>query len=156
VQRPGAHDAQQILHEERRAPRREILSLAERGFVDRQLGSRARPPRRPRRASRTRRRPAPVPATPQTAGCRRRRARPGDPRAPASGQVSVPATFVEPLIAVSIAWVALENIFAWEPSGRRITSCHRTWYRRVVVLPASAAMAGVAIYRTVTRLPWAT
>jgi hypothetical protein len=122
--------------------------------------------------------------------------------------VSVPPAIVEPLIAISIGWVAIENIFMSNRTGRRVAlvfafgllhglgfagvlgevglpreasaaallgfnvgveagqlavigaafvlvgwwCATRTWYRRVVVVPASAVMALVAIYWTVERL----
>jgi len=124
------------------------------------------------------------------------------------GIVSVPSTVVEPLIAVSIAYVAIENIFLSELKPRRIAlvfafgllhgmgfagalkelglprsefvtalltfnvgveagqlaviatafllvgwQCgNRKWYRRIVVVPASALIACTAVYWTVERL----
>lgn len=122
--------------------------------------------------------------------------------------VSVPPAIVEPLIAVSIAYVAIENLFlsdlrSWRialvflfgllhgmgfagalgelglPRSEFVTALvgfnvgveagqltviaaafalvgwhwgNRSWYRRVIVVPASAAIAGVAVYWTIARL----
>jgi hypothetical protein len=122
--------------------------------------------------------------------------------------VTVPPAIVEPLIAISIAYVAIENLFlsdlrAWRialvflfgllhgmgfagalgelglPRAEFVTALvgfnvgveagqltviaaafalvgwhwsNRSWYRRVIVVPASAAIAGVAVYWTIARL----
>ena len=124
------------------------------------------------------------------------------------GLVSAPARLVEPMIAVSIAYVAVENIFLSELKSRRVALVfafgllhglgfagalqelglpraefvtalvsfnlgveagqlavigaaflllgwqwsQRTWYRTRIVVPASAAIACVAVYWTVERL----
>jgi hydrogenase/urease accessory protein HupE len=125
------------------------------------------------------------------------------------GVVSIPPAVVEPLIAISIAYVAIENLFLAELKTRRVAlvfvfgllhglgfagalkdvglprseflaallsfnvgveagqlavigaafllvgwRCSgRPWYRRRVVIPASAAIACMAVYWTVQRLP---
>ena len=125
------------------------------------------------------------------------------------GVVSVPSAFVEPLIALSIAYVAIENLFVRELSARRLALVFafgllhglgfagvlrglglppseivtgllafnlgveggqlaviggaylaigwrcggRAWYRERVVVPASLAIAGMAVYWTLARLP---
>jgi hypothetical protein len=122
--------------------------------------------------------------------------------------VSVPPAIVEPLIAVSIAYVAIENLFlsdlrSWRialvflfgllhgmgfagalgelglPRSEFVTALvgfnvgveagqltviaaafalvgwqwgNRSWYRRLIVVPASAVIAGVAVYWTIARL----
>lgn len=124
------------------------------------------------------------------------------------GVVSIPSAFVEPLIAISIAYVAIENLFLAELKTRRIAlvfafgllhglgfagalkdvglprseflaalisfnvgveggqlaviaaafllvgwrCSERPWYRRRVVIPASAAIACMAVYWTVQRI----
>jgi hydrogenase/urease accessory protein HupE len=125
------------------------------------------------------------------------------------GVVAIPSALVEPLIAISIAYVAIENLFLAELKTRRVAlvfafgllhglgfagalkdvglprseflaallsfnvgveagqlaviaaafllvgwrCSERPWYRRRVVIPASAAIACMAIYWTVQRLP---
>jgi hydrogenase/urease accessory protein HupE len=122
--------------------------------------------------------------------------------------ISLPSTVVEPLIAISIAYVAIENIFFAELKSRRValvfafgllhgmgfagalqdvglprseflsallgfnlgveagqlaviaaafllvgrTFAARPWYRRRIVIPASAVIACMAVYWTVERL----
>lgn len=122
--------------------------------------------------------------------------------------ISLPSSIVEPLIAISIAYVAIENIFLAELKSRRValvfafgllhgmgfagalqdvglpraeflsallgfnlgveagqlaviaaafllvgrTFSHRAWYRRRIVIPASAVIACMAVYWTVERL----
>ena len=122
--------------------------------------------------------------------------------------VSVPPAIVEPLIAISIAYVAIENLFlsdlrSWRialvflfgllhgmgfagalgelglPRSEFVTALvgfnvgveagqltviaaafalvgwqwgNRSWYRRLIVVPASAMIAGVAVYWTIARL----
>jgi hypothetical protein len=122
--------------------------------------------------------------------------------------VTVPPAIVEPLIAISIAYVAIENLFlsdlrTWRialvflfgllhgmgfagalgelglPRSEFVTALvgfnlgveagqltviaaafalvgwhcgNRSWYRRIIVVPASAAIAGVAVYWTIARL----
>jgi hypothetical protein len=124
------------------------------------------------------------------------------------GLVSIPAAIVEPLIALSIAYVAIDNLFLAERQGRRVALVfafgllhglgfagvltelglprsefvtalvtfnlgveagqlavigaafllvgwafsHRAWYRQRIVVPASIAMASIALYWTVERL----
>jgi hypothetical protein len=123
--------------------------------------------------------------------------------------IALPSAVVEPLIAISIAYVAVENLFLAELKSRRVAlvfafgllhglgfagalkdvglprseffpalvsfnagvefgqlavigaafllvgwrCADRPWYRRRVVIPASAAIACMAVYWTVERLP---
>ena len=125
------------------------------------------------------------------------------------GVVTIPPAIVEPLIAISIAYVAVENLFLRELKPRRVAlvfgfgllhglgfagalkdvglprseflaallsfnvgvelgqlaviaaafglvgwrCVDRPWYRRRIVIPASAAIACMAVYWTVERLP---
>jgi hypothetical protein len=124
--------------------------------------------------------------------------------------VTLPPSIVEPLIAVSIAYVAVENLIVadltrWRvplvfsfgllhglgfagvlgelglPRSEFVTALigfnvgveagqltviggafavvgrrwgGREWYRRLVVMPASAAIAGIAVYWTIQRIAW--
>jgi hydrogenase/urease accessory protein HupE len=125
------------------------------------------------------------------------------------GVVAVPSAFVEPMIALSIVYVAVENLFVSELRSRRVALVFafgllhglgfagvlrdagvpasefatalltfnlgveagqlaviaaafllvgwsygaRPWYRHRIVVPASLAIACVAMYWTITRLP---
>jgi hydrogenase/urease accessory protein HupE len=125
------------------------------------------------------------------------------------GVVTVPAAFVEPMIALSIVYVAIENLFESELRGRRVALVFafgllhglgfagvlrdvglpasdfatalltfnlgveagqlavigaafllvgwrcgaRPWYRQRIVVPASVAIACIATYWTLVRLP---
>lgn len=126
-----------------------------------------------------------------------------------SGYISIPAKIVEPLIALSIAYVAIENIFLDHlhkgrlvlvfffgllhgigfaeglaefgmPDGEFLTALisfnigvelgqlvvllltylavifaiKRSWYRRVIVIPASLTIGVIAIYWMIDRIEW--
>jgi hypothetical protein len=126
-----------------------------------------------------------------------------------SGFISIPAKIMEPLIALSIAYVAIENIFMDHlhkgrlllvflfgllhgiglaeglaefgmPDGEFLTALisfnigvefgqlavliltyiavafaiKRSWYRRVIVIPASLTIAVIALYWMIERIEW--
>lgn len=65
------------------------------------------------------------------------------------GVVSLPAAIVEPLIALSIVYVGVENLF------RRNLTPHRLWLVGAFGLlhgPASAGIAAMGLFWVITRL----